>query len=229
MEDIEDVDNNQPFCKAILVALNKKKVTDNYRPCLSEEILKLPGVKDPAWEKLDLSQHEELAKKIYVLNSVGTVEYFRKEKVMPQMYPTREQQQRSVEGLKKLGAEMFLLRLPPESYGKEVLVTLRYKNDMCGKPLQLEPIQYRGEAQDSAWVNPDLKEIAYGDLDTLGGRDARAARPLMYQGQLYLVRPYGTDDAVEVFMPLPDFKHNLMDKVCNISMTSTNNSKGEQK
>lgn len=215
---IEGEGKEQPLCKAILAELNKRRVTDFYRPCLSEEILKLPGMQDPAWERLDLAQHEELAKKIYTLNSVGTAEYFRKVKVMPRMYPSPAQQQRSLEGLKKLDAEMYMLRLPPELYGeKRVLVTIRHKNEMCGMPLQMDPIRYRGEGQESAWVNPDMKEIAPGPDGPGNGYDSRAARPLMYRGQLYLVRPYGTGDELEIFRLKPE--DWFMDTVCTIGLT----------
>lgn len=197
----------QPFCEAILTALNKSKPTSEKRPCISEEILKLPGVTDPAWEKLDFPQHEELAKKLYVLNSVGSQEYFRHQKLMPQMYPPPEQQQRFVENRKKLGADLFVLHLPEELSGDRVLVTLRYKNELCGRPSS-----QRGESEDSAWVTPDLKEIATGP----GLFDSRAARPLMYRRRLYLVRPYGTDWDLEVFVP----RSATLVRVCNISFTS---------
>lgn len=215
---INEEGKNQPFCKEMLAALNKRRVTDFYRPCLSEEMLKLHGVHDPAWEKLDLAQHEELAKKIYTLNSVGTAEYFREVKVMPQMYPSPDEQQRFVEGLRQTDGEMYMLRLPPEHYGeKRVLVTIRQKNEMCGQPLQMDPIHYRGEDEESAWVNPDLKEIAAGPHGVVAGYDSRAARPLMYRGQLYLVRPYGTDDELEIFSLESD--NWFMGTVCTISLT----------
>jgi len=197
----------QPLCEAILAALNKNKPTLEKRPCISEEILKLPGVIDPAWEKLDLSQHQELVKKLYVLNSVGTQEYFRSQKLMPQMYPSPEQQQRIVENSKRLGADLYVLRLAEELAGDRALVTLRYKNELCGRPSS-----QRGESEDSAWTTPDLKEIATGP----GLFEARAARPLMYRGRLYLVRPYGTDDALEIFVP----RSATLVRVCNISFTS---------
>lgn len=197
----------QPFCEAILTALNKSKPTQEKGPCISEEILKLPGVTDPAWERLDLSQHEELAKKLYVLNSVGSQEYFRSQKLMPQMYPSPEDQKAFLDGVKKLGAELFVLRLPAELSSDRALVTLRFKNDLCGRPSQL-----RGESDKSAWVTSDLKEIATGP----GLFNSRAARPLMYRKRLYLVRPYGTDDALEVFVP----RSATLIRVCNISFTS---------
>lgn len=213
---IDGEGKQQPFCEAILAALNKSKPTDERRPCISEEILKLPGVTDPAWEKLDLSQHEELVKKLYVLNSVGSAEYFRAQKLMPQMYPSPEQQQRFVDIRKKFGAELNLLRLPQELFGDRVLVTLRYKNELCGSPPQL-----RGESQDSAWVTSDLKEIATGP----GIFDSRAARPVMYRGRLYLVRPYGTDQDLEVYIP----RRMYISKICNIGFDNAVNSRGERK
>jgi hypothetical protein len=213
---IDGEGKGQAFCEAILTALNKSKPTQEKRPCISEEILKLPGVTDPAWEKLDLSQHEELAKKLYVLNSVGSQEYFRSQKLMPQMYPSPEQQQRFVGNRKRLGADLFALHMPEELAGHRVLVTLRYKNELCGSPAR-----QRGESSDSAWVNPDLKEIATGP----GLFDSRAARPLMYRGRLYLVRPYGTDDALEVFVP----RSATLIRACNIGFTSGTTFKGEKK
>lgn len=197
----------QSFCEAILAALNQSKPTVEKLPCISEEILKLPGVTDPAWQKLDLSQHEELVKKLYALNSVGSQEYFRVQKLMPQMYPSSEQQQRFVDIRKRSGAELFVLRLSPELSGDQALVTLRYKNELCGRPSQ-----QRGESQDSAWVTSDLTEIATGP----GLFDSRAARPLMYRKRLYLVRPYGTDDALEVFVP----RSATLIPVCDIRFTS---------
>jgi hypothetical protein len=206
----------QPFCEAILAALNKTAPANVHLPCISAEILKMPEVKDPAWAKLELSQHEDLAMKMNTLNSVGSAEYFRKEKAMPQMYPTREYQERVLEGERKLGAELFALRLAPEFFGDRVLVTLRYKNDVCGQPSKLQ-----GEAHLAAWVTPDLTEIASGP----GVFDSRAARPLIYHGRLYLVRPYGTDQDLEVFVP----RRMYMSRICNISYAPTANKKGEVK
>ncbi len=207
---IEGEGREQPFCEAILAALNSNRPTEEHRPCISEVVLKIPGVKDPDWEKLDLSRHEELVKKLYVLDSVGSIEYFRAQKLMPKMYPPPEQQQRFVDAVKKLGAALFVLHLPQELAGNRVLVTLRYTNELCGWPPQL-----RGESQDSAWVAADLKEIATGP----GLFDSRAARPLLYRGRLYLVRPYGTDLDLEVFVP----RSGALNRVCNVTFTSAIN------
>jgi uncharacterized protein len=212
--------HGQTFCEAILVALNKKKISDDYSPCISEEILKLPGVTDPQWEKLDLAQHEELAKKLVAINIVGTSEYFREEKLSPDMYPTPEGQQRVLENAKKQGAELFVLKLPPELFGDRILATLRYKDPMCAWPPQTRTWRPSGERADAAWVTPDLKEIATGP----GLFDSRAARPVHYRGSLYLVRPYGANFSLEVFVP----QREVLATVCNIRMSITAKTQGEK-
>lgn len=211
---IDGEGKRQTFCEKILIALNKSKPTNEHRPCISEEILKLPGVSDPPWEKLDLLQHEDLAKKMITLNAVGSAEYFREQKTMPQMYPTPEYQQRALDGAKSLGAELFALKLSPELFGNRVMVTLRFKSEQCGWPLRLPP-EPHGESTRVAWVTADLKEIATGP----GMFDSRAARPVLYKGTLYLVRPYGTDQEVEVYVP----RREHISKVCNITFSDNVN------
>lgn len=210
----------QTFCEAILVALNKKKVSDDYSPCMSEEILKLPGVTDPEWEKLDLAQHEELAKKIIAINIVGTSEYFREQKLSPDMYPTPEGLQRVLENAKKHGAELFILKLSPELFGDRILATFRYKDTMCAWPPQTRTWRPSGERADAAWVTPDLKEIASGH----GLFDSRAARPVLFRGRFYMVRPYGTNMDLEVFVP----QREVLATVCDIRMSITAKTQGEK-
>ncbi|MDD2894136.1 MAG: lysozyme inhibitor LprI family protein [Halothiobacillaceae bacterium] len=210
----------QTFCEAILVALNKKKISDDYRPCMSKEILKLPGVTDPQWEKLDLAQHEELAKKIIAINIVGTSEYFREQKLSPDMYPTPEGLQRVLDNAKKKGGELFTLKLSPPLFGDRILATLRYKDPMCAWPPQTRTWRPTGERSDAAWVTSDLKEIASGP----GLFDSRAARPVLYRGKLYLVRPYGTNDELEVFVA----HREVLATVCDIRMSITANTQGEE-
>jgi hypothetical protein len=213
---IDGEGKEQPFCEAILVALNSSNPTDEHRPCIPEEIFNLPGVKDPAWERLDLSQHEELAKKLYVLNSVGSAEYFRAQKLMPHMYPSPEQQQRFVDEMQNARAKLFVLRLPPEFFGDQVLVTLLYRKELCGWPAQP-----RGDGDYNAWVTSDLKEIGAGP----GIFDSRAGRPLVYHNKLYVARFYGTDQELEIFVP----RRMYIGRICNIGFSSTVNSKGEPK
>lgn len=151
---------------------------------------------DPSWERIDLSQHEELAKKIITLSNVGTAEYYREKKFHPESYPTTEQLQHALEHVKGLGAEMFALKLAPELFGDRVMVTLRYKDEMCSRPLKL-PLQPRGERADVAWVTADLKDIATGTWSF----DPRAARPILYQRTLYMVQP--TIEGLNVYVPNP--------------------------
>ncbi len=180
VEFIENQSESRPFCRAVLDALiNTKTTTKLSEGCTDVEILKLPGVSDPPWEKLDFVQHEELAKKILTLSRVGSDEYFRKQKHSPERYPTPEQQQRRLENIKQLGAELFMLRLPTEYYGDLVLVTLRFRSMDCVKvSVNI------GEASYGAWVTPDLKEIARDSTVF----NPHAGRPLLYRGRLYLVR-----------------------------------------
>lgn len=185
--------HGQGFCEAILAALNKKHPTEDYRPCISEEILKLPGVSDPPWEKLDLSQHEELAKKIMTVSSYGDTRSFRDPKDRPANYPTPEQQQRGLERAKALGAELFVMRMPPDWHEDYILVTLKQKSDMCGWPTNRNLI--RGEEMRSAWVTEDQKEIARRG----GALSSFSPRPILYKGRLYKVQPSGMDDSIEVY------------------------------
>ncbi|MGV8933452.1 MAG: lysozyme inhibitor LprI family protein [Gallionellaceae bacterium] len=211
--EIEGEGKGQSLCEAILVELNKKEVTEEYRPCLSKVILGLPGVKDPElWEKLDFEKHVDLIKKLYVLNSVGSTEYFNKVKVMPQHYPFADEQMKFVEVVRKKNPELYVLRKPAEWFEDRVLVTLRSRNESCGVPRN-----QISEYDESAWVTPDLKEIAGGYLP--GTFEARAARPIVYKGRLYLSRPYAIDDALEIFK-LQDSKNRFMDMVCHIRLTT---------
>lgn len=200
-EFIEDESKNRPFCRAALDALIKTKPSEDHLVCTDGVLFKLSGVSDPPWEKLDLAQHGELAKKLMTLSKVGSVEYFRKQKLMPERYPTPERQQQYLENIKQQGAELFMLRLPPEYYGDLVLVTLRVKSMDCGKPVG------SGEYANNAWVTPDLKEIATGP----GGFEPSAGRPLLYRGRLYLVSA-GISDAV---IEIPGHKYSS--SVCTIS------------
>lgn len=201
-EFIENESENRPFCRAVLDALiNKKVTTKSSDGCTDVEILKLPGVSNPPWQKLDFAQHEELAKKIMTLSRVGTDEYFRKQKHAPERYPTPEQQQRSLENIKQMGAELFMLRLLPEYYGDLVLVTLRITSTDCGRVSVTVD-----EATYNAWVTPDLKEIA-SRPDVVGPSEGR---PLLYRGRLYLVSA-GSD--VDIGIP----GHKTTGSVCAIS------------
>lgn len=202
-EYIEDESESRPFCRALLDALIKTKPSAAHRTCTAEALFKLPGVSDPKWEKLDFSKHEELAKKILTVSEVGSDEYFRKKKMMPERYPTPEKQQRYLVNIKQQGAELFMMHLPPEFYGDLVLVTLRYKNMSCSYPLALV-----AESANGAWVTPDLKEIAYAD----GGFNPHAGRPLMYRGRLYLVA--AGDESVDIKTP----GHRYASSACSISL-----------
>lgn len=184
--------HGQGFCEAILAVLNKNKPTEDYLPCISEEILKLPGVSDPPWQKLDMSQHVELAKKILTLSQVGEEKYFREPKDRPANYPTPEQQQGRLERVKALGAEMFVIRMPPEWHEDHALVTLIHKDDMCGRPWSADHIVMRGEVPRTAWVTDDLKEIASRG----GALPSFSLRPILYKGRFYKIRP--SRDSLEI-------------------------------
>lgn len=203
---IDDENENRPFCREVLAALIKTRPSATHRACIAEEVLKLPGVGDPAWEKLDLSQHEELAKKIMTLSTVGSIEYFRKQKLMPERYPTPEQQQLRLDNIKKKRAELFMMHLPPELFGDRVLVTLRHRSMGCGTPFELV-----GEVGQGEWVTPDLKEIATGP----GIFDSYAGRPLTYRGRLYLMQPAGSGELVELYIP----RREHISRICRISIT----------
>lgn len=205
-EYIEDESENRPFCRAVLAALSKTRPSAINRACIAEEVLKLPGVSDPAWEKLDLSKHEELVKKLMTLSTVGSDEYFRKQKLIPAHFPTPEQQQRGLENAKQGGGELFMMRLPKELFGDRVLVTLRYRSMGCGTPYELV-----GEDGNGAWVTPDLKEIATGP----GGFEAYAGRPLTYRGRLYLMQPAGSGELIELYIP----HRGHINRICRISIT----------
>lgn len=205
-EIIEDESENRPFCREVLAALIKTQPSKDHRACIAEEVLKLPGVSDPAWEKLVLSKHEELAKKMMTLSTVGSDEYFRKKKIMPEHYPTPEQQQRGLDNAKQGGAELFMMRLPPDLFGDRVLVTLRHTRMGCGRPYQL-----LGEEAHDAWATPDLKEIATGP----GGFDSNAGRPLTYRGRLYLIRAYAGGELIELYIP----RREHISRICRISIT----------
>lgn len=200
-EFIEDESENRPFCRAALDALIKTKPSEDHLVCTDSVMFKLPGVSDPPWEKFDLAQHGELAKKLMALSEVGSDEYFREQKHMPERYPSPAKQQQYLENIKQQGAELFMLHLPPEYYGDLVLVTLRIKTMECGKPVG------PGEYANNAWVTPDLKEIASGS----GGFNPHAGRPLLYRGRLYLVSA-GVSDAT-IYIP----GHKYSSSVCSIS------------
>lgn len=213
---IDGEGKGQAFCEAILTALNKSKPTQERRPCISEEILKLPGVTDPAWEKLDLSQHEELAREMLTLSAVGSQEYFRVKKLAPDMYPTILGKQRMLEHAMQGGAELFALRLTSELSGDKALVTLRYQEPRCGMPFDR-----RGETSRNAWVTSDLKEIATGP----GLFDSNGGRPLVHRGRLYLMRAYAAGEGIEVFVP----RSATLIRACNIRFTGGITFKGEKK
>jgi uncharacterized protein YecT (DUF1311 family) len=202
-EFIEDESENRPFCRALLDALIKTKPSPDHLVCTDEVLFKLPGVSDPAWVKLDLSKHEELVKKILTVSEVGSDEYFRKKKIMPERYPTPEKQQSYLVNIMRQGAELFMMHLPPEFYGDLVLVTLRMKDTACGRP-----VGGNGEYANGAWVTPDLKEIAYAD----GGFNPHAGRPLTYRGRLYLAS--AGSDAVDIKIP----GRRATGSVCSISL-----------
>jgi hypothetical protein len=212
---IDGEGKEQPFCEAILAALNKSKPTDEHRPCISEEILKLPGVTDPTWEKLDLSQHEELAMEMMTLGMVGSTEYFREKKLAPNMYPTSEGKRRMLEFAKQGGAELFALRLAPKLFDDRVLMTLRYQAPRCGIPYDL-----RGEEYHPVWVTSDLKKIATGP----GLFDSWVGRPLMHRGRLYLMRTLGSAQDLEIYVP----RRMYLSKICSITFTSANNFAGRR-
>jgi hypothetical protein len=213
---IEGEGREQPFCEAILAALNSNRPTEEHRPCISEVVLKIPGVKDPDWEKLDLSQHEQIAMEMMTLGVVGSTEYFREKKLAPHMYPTQQRKLRMLEIARQGGAEMFTLRLAPEFFGDNVLLTLRYQAHGCGAPFDL-----RGEHYAAAWVSLDLKKIAGGPRIV----NSLAGRPLMYRGRLYLMRPYGSARSLEIYVP----GHGYLNKVCNINFTNAINFKADRK
>lgn len=198
VEFIEDESESRPFCREILDVLIKENPSSF---CTAGRILKLPGVSNPPWQKLDFAQHEELAKKIMTLSEVRTDEYFRKQKHAPERYPTPERQQQYLNNIKQMGAEIFMLRLPPEYYGDLVLVTLRYKSLTCEKTSGLS-----GEDTYNAWVTPDLKEIA-SSPDVVGPSEGR---PLLYRGRLYIV---SAGSHVDIGLP----RHKTTGSVCNIS------------
>lgn len=213
---IEGEGEEQPFCEAILDALNSTEPTPVHRLCVTEVILKIPGVKDPLWRKLDLSQHETLAMEMMTLGVVGSTEYFREKKLVPDTYPTSQEKQRMLEVARRGGAELFALQLAPELFGDRVLMTLRYQAPLCGVPFEL-----RGEEYHAAWVTSDLKKIATGP----GLFDSWAGRPLMYRGQLYLMKPYGSAQSLEIYVP----RHMYLRKVCSITFTSAINYRGERR
>lgn len=213
------VGKDEPFCEAIVAALNKAKPTTGQLPCISEELLKIPGVIDPAWEKLDLSQHEELAKKVMTAATFGADEYFREKKFNPKNYPTPEQQQRSLEEVKKSGAELFALKLAPEFFSDQVMVALRFKDAMCGWQPTPRAVSQHNERVDVAWANADLKELANDPgFSTI-------ARPTVYQGKLYFAMPFGTNRGLNLWVP----NHKGFDSICTIVFSVDVNSKGDAK
>lgn len=189
----------RPFCEAVIATLNKTKPMEDRSPCISEEVLKMRGVSDPPWKKLDLSQHEALAKKVLELRSVPMQIAYPKDK------PTDDQLQRELERMKKLGAEMFALKIAPELFGDRILITLRYKDQSCGTPPQV-----RGERSINAWVTADMTSIATGPVIF----QPEAARPILYYGKLYLLEQ--TADGLNVFVPI----HERQMKVCTIEMSA---------
>lgn len=204
-EYIEDQAENRPFCKAVLAALIKTKPSETHRGCIADEVLKLPGVSDPAWEKLDLSKHEELVKKMMTLSMVGPVEYFNAKKLAPQRFPTPAQLQLGFENAKQEGVELYAMHLPPELFGDRVLVVRRETGIGCGIPIEM-----MGEEAHGVWVTPDLKEIAAaGPTFT-----PLAGRPLMYHGRLYVMSAYGGGEGVDLALPMRGF----LGTVCDISI-----------
>jgi uncharacterized protein len=212
--DEESVEHNK-FCEVILDKLNGSRPTEGKLPCISNEILNLPNVKDPAWQKLDLSQHEELVKKIMTLSIVGVQEYFRKKKLMPNKYPTLEQQQRGLENAKSGGAELYRLSLSKEYFGERVLVVLRYTSKWCGVPSDIA-----GEESTAAWVNPDMKEIASDP----GLFDSYAGRPIMYHDKLYLMRTFSNGAGAEIYIP----KHEYISLICEIQYSINDSKSGDK-
>lgn len=206
----------QPFCEAILKALNTSlyamKRKPNTYPCVSEVVLSMPGVSDPPWEKLDLDQHEALAKEILMYYYAGPYTYFRKGENDPKRWPTAAQLARRWNHAKQMGAELFALRRP--DYGDKVRVTLRYKNDICGRE-----IRPRGEIAETVWASPDLTRIVNDYPNEL------PHRPLLYRGQIYYANlAPDTGPEIDVRSQYGNETH-----MCNIEFSDSANSKGQPK
>lgn len=200
-----DTIEDEPFCKAVLDTLNNTNPNNYKRPCLADEVLKLPGVTNPVWSQLDLAAHEDLAKKIIALGIAGVHDYFfAKDKLPP---PANLQATLNYE--KQHDAELFILQLPPQFFGDRKLVTLTYRGERCGTPMSKI-----GEGYHAAWVTPDLKEIATGP----GLFDSWAGRPFMYRGKLHLMRTYGAGDTLELYVPAKEF----LSKTCSIRIVGEN-------
>ncbi len=212
--------NRQSFCQVIVATLNKTNPTNRNLPCVSEAILNLPGVVDPPWKKYDLSQHEALAKEIIIISKIEMGKYHLKDKVSPDQWLKPADINMEWEILKSLGMELFVLRLP--IYGNKVLVTLRYKNKVCGMPPQ-----QRGENEYTIWLTSDLKRIANMPSSDFG----MGKRGLLYRGRLYFVN-LNRDDRLEIYRPSSlELRPDLggFEKVCTIQFSDSTNSKGEIK
>jgi uncharacterized protein len=187
------------LCKIVLDRLNNTHPTNYEHPCLADEILKLPGVTNPEWTKLDLSQHEDLEKKIITMGSVEVLNYLK--------FPPPEQQQKVLNELKQHNLEAYLFQLPPQFFGERKLFTLVYRKYSCG-----EKMSKFGEYSYAAWVTSDIKEIATGPR----GFSPKAARPFMYRGQFYLLQLYGIGEGLTIYSPEKEFLSN----VCDITLVS---------
>lgn len=199
--------------------LNKTKPTLNKLPCISELVYKMPGVSDPPWKKLDLLQHEGLARDVMLINSVGISQFFAEQKsTVPGYWPKPEQIERYVPFLKEHKGELFALNSPlvPD----RLFVTVRYPNDLCGS--RPRPPQPRGEDVSSAWATPDLKELVRDGPYPIG------RRPLLYRGQLYFAF-MNPDTGLE--LSRLHFTGAAFMPVCRIDFDSsqTDNCKGQPK
>lgn len=202
----------QPFCEKILATLNKTKPTNDSRPCVSELVLKMPGVSDPPWEKLDLSKHEALARDIYLVNTVGLSQFFAEQKsTVPGYWPTPEQIEKTMKLLRRDG-ELFAFRSPPDS--DKWVVTLRYPYGMCGRPWRPD-IKW----SESAWVTDDLKQ-------PLPPQYGYARRPLLYRGRLYFAHFDGMDGGADLYIPRST---GGLARICSIQFSDGLNSKGQRK
>ncbi len=199
----EEKDNEtvagEAFCQIVLGALNNTHPSNYDRPCLADEIFKIPGVSNPEWIPLDIAQHEDLAKKIITLGSVEVNNYLK--------YPPPEQQQAALNYVKQRNLKAYVLQLPPQFYGDRKLVTLTYRGEFCGKPLSRV-----GEEHYAAWVTLDLKEIATGPWFF----HPKTYRPLMYRGQLYFLQLFGAAEGLRLYIPA---KEN-QGIVCDLSLIS---------
>jgi uncharacterized protein len=191
----------EAFCKVVLDRLNNTHPSHYERPCIADEVLQLPGVTNPAWARLDLVAHEDLAKKIVTLGLVDVQNYLK--------LPPPEQQNNALNYVKQRNLEAYTFQLAPQFFGDRKLLTLIYRDDRCGAP-----ISKIGAGSYAAWVSSDLKEIANGS----GVFNPKAGRPFMYQGQLYFMQVYGTGEALTIYVPAKEF----LSKVCDINLVSEN-------